>query len=487
MGKIICFFCLVFSFNVNSQQAENCRNNLLLVMPTTSFNQCNNNPWVLVFEDDFEGTSLDLSKWHPQTGVPRDPYFGSQKAWHTPENIVVDNGILKIISKKENLYNMPVVTSWSPYTVKYDDFEYTTGEIWTNVRFEYGRFDARIKIPKGKGFFPAYWLYGDIPYYNEIDIFEFWDNSTTNHHMSTHTDYQGNPTLSCEQQYAGVDFSSDYHVFTLIWEPNTIKFYVDGVLRRTTHRYYTTLGQEIGCDVVGWRQYLMNMDYATNPMSIILNTAIQNGTHAPDASTTFPSQMEVDWVRYYKRQPCQDIHITSATQLPLSPINFNVITGGKVNFSCDYVMGSIHQLNIVAKNEINFDPGFTADPGAILETKIDATICPLLKNMIIDDSIRNDNLNINNVINTALIGELPTVLVYPNPNDGNFVINFSDVDFSKYKIKISNTVGEIINSIDDIRSQIVEVNLEDYPRGVYFLYLMNNETKLTSISKIILK
>ncbi len=358
------------------------------VMFGTTFNQCSNNPWVLVFEDNFNGDSLDLSKWIPALGVPRDLNFETQKAWHKPENVVLSNGLLKIISKRETLNNMLVVTGWDPYTFKYENFNYTSGELYTKFKFGYGKFEAKVKIPKGKGFFPAFWTFGGDPVYNEIDIFEFRNEKTLGlydasllskvHKMTIHYDYDADgERSSCNTNYTGVDFSQDFHIFTLIWDRDKIEWYVDGILKRRDSRYYTMLGEEPGCTIYAWTQYVKKLIYPQDPMVIIFNTAIQNGDDSPNASTPFPSQMEVDWVRYYKRisNPCQDVTITNASQFPLNTQEFNALVGNNVAINCTYNVLSGQQLDIVAGNSATLGPGFNAQLGSVLNLRIESTVC----------------------------------------------------------------------------------------------------------------
>ncbi len=319
---------MIVSFNMKAQTI--CEGQK--VIPTQTFYQCDNNPWVLVFEDNFNGNSLDLSKW---TYGPRIRYCNNEQQYYTHgNNIEVSNGTLKLIAKKETLYAKAV--DWLPdnehlYCNGVDKgqnaryFYYTSGDIETIKKFSYGKYEARIKIPKGKGFWPAFWMFGGDPVYNEIDIFEFWNEVDINHHydpsklsrvdrMTIHYDYDndGKPS-SCGTKYNGVDFSQDFHIFTLIWEKNKIEWYVDGVLRRTDFRYYTILGQTTGCTIKAWHQYILNKIYTKDPMHIILNFAIQGGSNSPESSTIFPSQMEVDWVKYYSKHPYQNVYISGSS------------------------------------------------------------------------------------------------------------------------------------------------------------------------------
>ncbi len=114
--------------------------------------------------------------------------------------------------------------------------------------------------------------------------------------MTAH--YNGN---MCMKKYKGPDFSEAFHTFTLIWEKDRLEWYVDGVLKRSDAKYYTLLGQQARCDITEGELYMMNTVFPRDPMQVILSIGIQSGTHAPDETTPFPSFMEVDWFRYYKR------------------------------------------------------------------------------------------------------------------------------------------------------------------------------------------
>jgi len=378
------------------------------VMPIETFYQCDDTPWVLVFEDNFDGNSLDLSKWRPETGVPRDYNFDHQKAWYLSENLVVSNGTLKIITNKlATPYTGTWVTDWStnPPTTKTSTFDYTTGELWTNQKFGYGKFEARIKIPKGKGLAPAFWTFSANPW-NEVDIAEFEGETSPLakvHHMNVHDDYYDGTHHMCHTKYTGVDFSQDFHTFTLVWEKDHIAWYVDGVLKRTDYRYFTILGQEAGCTIYEWTQYMMNIIYPRNPMSIVLSFAIKNGSLLPDNTTPFPSQVEVDWVRYYKKCPCNDVNVTLSSQYPLNDNVYHVIAGNSVNINCSFVVNAGQQLEIVARDNIVLKPGFKVEAGATFVARIDPTICNSARNGVIDEEISENIDSLENKTKKNLI------------------------------------------------------------------------------------
>ena len=269
---------------------------------------CQEDPWILIFEDEFEGNSLNEDYWEIYIGVPRDTYFKSQKAWHQKENIEVCDGSLKIITRREYKPNTRYIVSFSPLTYDTTDFDYTSGEIWSKRKFSYGKYEARVKIPKGWGLWPAFWLYGNGKDGNEIDIFEFWnENRQTNlakiQHMTIHYDYDHNGHVEQKHYKKRVgDMSTDYHIYTLIYLPGYIKWLVDGNTLYEYDRYYnkSLLRNPISCQLLNGKKYYQDQLYPIPPMSIIFNTAVQYGNgNEPNEGTDLPAQMEIDWLRYY--------------------------------------------------------------------------------------------------------------------------------------------------------------------------------------------
>ncbi len=284
-----------------------------------SAHSCNKNPWVLVFEDNFDGNSLDLSKWEIQGWGQGALSSSPNQEYNTLDNVEVSNGSLKIIAKKESVQRRAV--SWRADTDILEDglpnlrtYEYTSSNIWSKPTFSYGKFEARIKIPKGKGFWPAFWTFSRGDTWNEIDIFEFWNERnffgfrpsklSNVHHMNTHYDHDhdGRPVF-CPLKYTGEDFSQDFHIFSVVWDFDKISWFVDGELKAVSYRFRTLEGDAVECPIAAG-PYQMNQAHPQEPMSIIFNLAIQsNRRDAPDRSTLFPGHMEVDWVRYYQQKP----------------------------------------------------------------------------------------------------------------------------------------------------------------------------------------
>lgn len=489
------------------------------IMPNVTFNQCNSAPWVLVFEDHFNSDGLDLTKWKlPYQGVIRDTLFESAKQWlantgTTPsipidQNIQVNNGTLKIITRKENpQIEGTFVVDWDtePPKTKTSFFKYSSGEINTKWNFPYGKIEARIKIPKGKGFWPAFWTFAGYPW-NELDIFEFWNENdifhhydpsklSKVHHMTSHYDYDGDGNESlCGTRYTGFDFSQDFHIFTLIWQPNTITWYVDGMLKRADYRYYTILIQPAGCIIHAYTPYIKNKIYPVDPMSIILGLGIQHrNNNEPDETTPFPSQVEIDWVRYYQRNACTNINITNASQFPLYDNLFNVMIGINVEINCNYNIQSNQYLKILSKQDIKLKPGFHSKHGSEFHAIIRSSICnEMLTANSIDHPItyevdNNGYFKRGNQLANLTRNLNDNLTVFPNPCNGAFLINFGERNHNHYNVEILNSYGIIVKVFNKITSSILNVNMTDFTKGLYFVRLNNTETYEVSYYKIILQ
>lgn len=246
-------------------------------------------PYQLVWSDEFNGTSLDLSKWSYETGGGG---FGNQeKQYYTnrPENLRFENGSLVIEAKKE----------------VYQTNNYTSARINTRdkVAYAYGKFEARISLPSGKGTWPAFWMMGSSityarwPLCGEIDIMEHVGSQPTMLSHATHT-YEKNGSKGnnwSSRKYLD-NLENNYHTYAIEWEQkanegdDNMSFFIDGVKSATI-----------------WEQHV-NSDDKMWPFKsdffIILNLAIGGtmGGTVDDASFNSPVLMKVDYVRVYQRK-----------------------------------------------------------------------------------------------------------------------------------------------------------------------------------------
>lgn len=195
-----------------------------------------------------------------------------------PENVVVQNGVLIITAREEN----------------FNGASYTSARLLTKGKFEqqYGRWEARIRLPYGKGIWPAFWLLGDDnngteiwPQIGEIDIMEYLGDEPTVTFGTVHgPGYSGGESISKSYELDNDRFDTGFHIFGIEWGPGYINFYVDDVL-------YNQITPE---DVPG--EWVFDDSFY-----IILNIAVGGSLPgAPNAETVFPQRMLVDYVRVYK-------------------------------------------------------------------------------------------------------------------------------------------------------------------------------------------
>jgi beta-glucanase (GH16 family) len=251
--------------------------------------QSANANWVLTWSDEFDGadgSAPDPAKWSMETGG--GGWGNNELEYYTARrtNSRVEKGNLVIDALQEKFTGPDGVTR-----------EYTSARLKTEKLFtqKYGKFEARIRIPKGQGMWPAFWMLGDDisaagwPACGEIDIMENVGFEPGKIHGTIHgPGYSGGKSLGAPYALPSGNVADDFHVFAVEWEPNEIRFYADG------HLYET----RTPADLPAGTRWVFD-----HPFFLILNVAVGGGWPGnPDASTKFPQQMLVDYVRVYSRK-----------------------------------------------------------------------------------------------------------------------------------------------------------------------------------------
>ena len=238
----------------------------------------------LIWSDEFDSTALDLKKWNYQLGDGCDQganlcgWGNNELEYYTQQNVQVSNGTLKIIAKQEKIQNS----------------NYSSGRINTiyKVGIKYGRIEARMKLPIGKGMWPAFWMlstdevYGKWPKSGELDIMENagGDPATVVGTIIYGLPYPNVSYSSAKFTQSQGDFSQDFHIYALEWSENTIKWFIDGYL------YSTKTISDVGS--LRWP--------FDQQFYILLNLAVGgNFPSNPNSSTVFPQTFEVDYLRVY--------------------------------------------------------------------------------------------------------------------------------------------------------------------------------------------
>ncbi|MFC8453137.1 ricin-type beta-trefoil lectin domain protein [Kitasatospora sp. NPDC057223] len=238
------------------------------------------------FEDNFDGaagSAVDSGKWQIETG---DNVNNHERQFYTSgnANAALDGqGHLVITARRENPAN---------YQCWYGTCQYTSARLNTSGRFSqaYGHVETRMKIPRGQGMWPAFWMLGnDIgqvgwPNSGEIDVMENVGFEPGTVHGTIHgPGYSGSGGIGAGYSLPGGQaFADAFHTFAVDWAPDSISWSVDGTVyqRRTPAD-------------LGGRSWVYN-----KPFFLILNLAVGGYWPGdPDGATAFPQQLVVDYVR----------------------------------------------------------------------------------------------------------------------------------------------------------------------------------------------
>jgi beta-glucanase (GH16 family) len=250
--------------------------------------------WTVVFLDDFSGTRLDTSKWFTRfiyDNGTRDHFNDEKERYRDNGNHDLRNGVLNLIAKG------PTSTGLYP-----------SGMIRSRQTFRYGYFEARIKLPPGRGLFPAFWLNsdydenGNLDWPPEIDIMEFAPNGVTEFTNMVHSNValsspntQGGDWIYRDSNFsekwhyyrAPADMTRDWHIYGLLWEKDdTVTAFLDG--RKLWKRKY---------------RWLYKDGRKAGPAHILINLAVGGdwaGAGGIDNSA-FPASLQVSYVRVCQR------------------------------------------------------------------------------------------------------------------------------------------------------------------------------------------
>jgi beta-glucanase (GH16 family) len=233
--------------------------------------------WKEVWVDHFNESKLSAGNWIPETGNGSNGWGNREWQYYTADtsNLKISNGKLFITARKENR----------------EGFSYTSARIKTQKlrSWTYGRVEARIRIPRGQGLWPAFWMLGERisdrgwPECGEIDVMEHI-NLSDRIHGTIHWDSLGRKYQGGTTEFSRPD---DFHLYAVEWSPEKITWFFNETA------YHT--------EVIG-----KNMTSRTEfhqPFFLLLNLAVGGDWPGdPDSKTRFPATMEVDYVRILQHQ-----------------------------------------------------------------------------------------------------------------------------------------------------------------------------------------
>ena len=238
----------------------------------------------LYWFDEFDGDSLNLSKWSRENGNGTDGWGNNEAQYYTSNNDFVSDGMLTIQARKESR----------------SGFNYTSTRMKTQnkVKFTYGYVEARISLPAVTGMWPAFWMmpnnsvYGGWPHSGEIDIMEARGRLSNQSSSAIHFSYKNGGWTYLDHVQSGHAITG-FHKYAVEWQPDFIKFYIDDFC----HAYY---------DKGEWSTSGAK-DSETAPFDqdfyIILNLAVggnfDGGVLPPGDFSS--ADMKIDYVRVFKK------------------------------------------------------------------------------------------------------------------------------------------------------------------------------------------
>ncbi|HVV00811.1 MAG TPA: family 16 glycosylhydrolase [Verrucomicrobiae bacterium] len=231
--------------------------------------------WNLAWSEEFSGTSINTDLWNFELGNGSGGWGNNELEYYTssPQNAFVADGLLHIVARRQSV----------------GGFNYTSARMTTQGHYSrtYGRIEFRAKLPQGIGLWPALWMLGaninsvGWPACGEIDVVENSGADTSFVQGSAHSSTGDGTAI-----YAlPGDAVTNFHTYLLEWTTNTLNWFVDGVLYETQKPSGAPFNQPFF--------FILNLavggNYVGNPSVSTIN-----------ANTSFPAEMQVDYVRAYE-------------------------------------------------------------------------------------------------------------------------------------------------------------------------------------------
>jgi beta-glucanase (GH16 family) len=221
--------------------------------------------WTLSWQDEFDENGLDTEKW-----IIADGHWShnGELQYYAPDDVYLHEGKLRIRSQFRY----------------YNEKQFTSGHVETVYYQRYGRIDISARLPGTKGMWPALWLLpASRAWPPEIDILELVGHDPFTIHMSNHWGPLGpgelpwNVGQTATHHFTGPDFTADFHLFSLEWYPDSLRWLVDNEVK-----------------------FVSTQGIPHEPMYLIMNTAVGGGwPGSPDPTTIFPQYHDIDFVRFY--------------------------------------------------------------------------------------------------------------------------------------------------------------------------------------------
>jgi beta-glucanase (GH16 family) len=393
-------------------------------------------------QEDYGWTSAPFDA-SPNMGFAKYLFYGSNGEAIQPEtkdlsNHEIDhvNGNINLVVKKESSGYWGRITKYDPFTIYPYNYQYTTAQIISTIKYKYGYFEIRSKMPSNLGSSDGanFWLYGNTGHYNELDIFEFQSNlpssCPTNFHWGNAGDPQSEPeNFRSKGEYITSstcmnNLKNSFHTYGIDWQPDKITWYMDNKpIRTLTTLLYNSNMVDIASEI-----------YA--PMAIIADVAYRFGANnLTGYPANFIDKFNIDYIRVYDKL----LPITELAQTNNLKNNWDINGTDGADYAIYFYLPAASSVNVSTNHaETNFD------------TKIE-----IFKNDNTTTGYYNDNLNGNTTKSTIAGAQLAAGYYY-------VVVDGNNGSVGQFKLTVDKdpTFSEQINYTS------LPEDLQFFPRDV---------------------
>lgn len=448
--------------------------------------------YYLVWSDEFDANGeVNSENWHHQTFPPFGGSWANGEIQHytdRTDNSVVENGVLKIIGKKETGYAQDGSTK-----------DYTSARLNSKYAFTYGRVDINAKMPPEGGTWPALWLLGknlseegaywqtqgfgttNWPVCGEIDIMEQF---TDKNHIAgaIHTPISNGGT----ENTGGIDANTsttNFHVYSIIWNQDEIQFLFDD------EEYYTyNPTTKYGGKNTNSSSNEMNWPF-DEPQYLILNVAL-GGLVGDPGPNFIDAIMEVDYVRVYQPKSSVlsiidfsfGVDENSAIGTPVGTVAASYAGSGILTYSIIagnddgifQIDGSTGMISVADGSKLDFE---TRSSYSLSIEVTDGVLSEIGTVNVIVGDLNEDVLSIDNE-------SIEAYIVYPNPSQDllkvEFVYEIQEIDLQVFDM---NGKQHQVEYQDELKS--LNLDISNLTSGVYFIQIHNASKQAVSTLRFI--
>lgn len=252
-----------------------------------------------------EGYKLAWSDEFSKDGTPNSANWSYEKGfvrnhelqWYQPDNAFCENGYLVIEARREQKPNPNYVEGSNDWQRKQPMIDFSSTCLITAGKktWQYGRFELRARIDISQGIWPAWWTLGvdkNWPANGEIDMMEFYRGKVLANIacLSANKQAEWHSNTFPVDSLGGANWAAQFHVWRMDWEKDYIALYLDDQLLNKV-----PMNVLVNKDGSGFNPF-------QQPHYMLLNVAVGGDNGGNPYRSTFPSRMEVDYVRVYQKE-----------------------------------------------------------------------------------------------------------------------------------------------------------------------------------------